>query len=428
MGRWGSLLQRLRSDKLLRTTAWMFASFMAGGVFNYGFQIAMGRMLPPAEFGLMNALLGLSVVFGVPTAALVMVVARKTAAYNAKGETDRVRRLVQRVNRFVFKAGTAGLIVFLLSSGAVAGYVRSPSLAPVWILAACLVTSILVPMNTAVLQGLQEYKWFGVMQGVGGPARFLFSTALVFAGFGVSGALGGILASNVALWLLAAFPVRRRLKDAAVSTVPDPIAWRLEASVLVANLAFVVMTQMDMVLVRHYFPPAQAALYASAAVLGRVVMYIPGSLVLAMFPIASEQKALNVDGRPLLLKSLLMTLGLSGAVAALFFLAPGWTLGTFFGGRYLPAAGLLKYFGLAMLPMALLLVTFNYMVARGRKSFSYVMLGAAALEVLLIHFHHGTPSSVVGIIAVSGTLPLLAGLARVWAVRRPSEVYRYGFA
>jgi O-antigen/teichoic acid export membrane protein len=62
---------------------------------------------------------------------------------------------------------------------------------------------------------------------------------------------------------------------------------------LLAVFAFTPLTQADMVLVNRYFPAQDAAgIYASAAVLGKAVMYIPGAIILALFPMVSEQYAL----------------------------------------------------------------------------------------------------------------------------------------
>jgi len=415
------------SDGLVRASAWLFAGFLTTGVFNYGFQVAMGRLLGPSDYGLMNALLGLCVVLGVPTATLSMVLARKTAGYRATGDIARARRLFQRANEIVWRAGLPGLAVLALASGAIAVYLKAPSRTPVLILGGVLLSSVAYPTSAAILQGLREYGWFGILQGLAGPARFFFCVLAVLAGLGLDGALLGMLAANAVLWGLAYFPARNRLASVPASPTPDPVAWGREMSVLAANLAFAVMTQADLVLVKHYFPAPEAGMYASAAILGRTVMYIPGSLVLAMFPMAVERKALNLDGRPLLFKALLMTLVLSGAGAALFFLAPHWVLETFFGVPYAGAAGLLKYFGPAMLPMAFLLVVFNHEVAHGGTVFPYVMLAGAVVEIVLIHSFHGSLMSVVMILAAVGAALCGLGLIR-WRAPRPEPACGYEFA
>jgi O-antigen/teichoic acid export membrane protein len=410
-GAWS--VRRALSDDLVRTSAWLFIGFAVSSVFNYGFQIAMGRLLSPTQFGLLNVLLGVCVVLSVPVSTLLMVLSKKAAECQAARDLPGVRGLLTRANRTVMVGGLAGLALFTLASSAIAGYLRVPSLAPVIILGACIFSSFLSPINMALLQGLQNYTWVGISQGLGGPLKFAFCMVLVLAGFGLNGALAGLLVSQIVLWLLSSVPVRRSLAGVSAplsSAGPGAAALKRVLPILLANLAFTLITQMDLVLVNRYFPAQESAIYASAAVLGRSVMYIPATLVLAMFPMVSEKQALNRDTNPLLLKSLLMTFCLSGTGALLFYAMPEWILLTFFGAQYAGAAPLLKYFGVAMLPLALLLVLYNYMIACGRSGFSYCMLVMAGIDILLIHSYHGSLLGVVFITAVSSLLLLAGGL------------------
>ena len=52
-------LRSLCSDKLIKSSSLLFVAAQVSNVFNYAFQIVMGRMLTPKEYGLMNALLAL---------------------------------------------------------------------------------------------------------------------------------------------------------------------------------------------------------------------------------------------------------------------------------------------------------------------------------------------------------------------------------
>jgi O-antigen/teichoic acid export membrane protein len=84
---------------------------------------------------------------------------------------------------------------------------------------------------------------------------------------------------------------------------------------------------------------------------------------------------------------------------------------TFFGARYTEAAVVLRYFGLAMLPMALLLVLMNYFVAKGRSLFSYVMFLGAFLEIGMILLFHGSLLSVIWSLLGAGGVVLSFGFA-----------------
>jgi O-antigen/teichoic acid export membrane protein len=102
---------------------------------------------------------------------------------------------------------------------------------------------------------------------------------------------------------------------------------------------------------------------------------------------------------------------------------PEWTINSFFGARYVEAAPLLKYFGLAMLPMAFLLVLMNYLVAKEKTFFAYIMAASAVLEIGAIYLYHGTPLDIVKAMAAAGSFALVAGIAAQWT---PAFLRRFG--
>ncbi len=293
--------QKPASASLLKAGSWLFAASMVTNVFNYAFQVGMGRLLIPAQFALLSACLSVSVILSAPVATLLMALSRETAKLRAKNNFAAIRRLLHLVNVRVLAFGVLGLAVFGASSSLIQDYLRAPSILPVLILGLCIFSGLAAPINVAILQGLQDYLWLGMNAGLGGPLKFLFCVGLVWAGFGVSGALFGFFLTNLSLWLLAYWPIRRHMAGVTLSLGTTPsIPWISILPIFLANLAFTVITQADMVLVNRYFPAHDAGLYAAAAVLGRSVMYAPGAFVLALFPMVSAHQARNKSARPLL--------------------------------------------------------------------------------------------------------------------------------
>lgn len=419
------LARRAYSDPLLRTSAGLFLAFLISGVANYGYQVAMGRLLTPIEFGSLNTLLGVFVVLSVPVSTVMMVISRRTAEYFAVGNLAGVRSLFRQFNLKVGKWALVGLVGWGVSSGILADYLRAPSLTPVFLLGICIFLAIMVPVNSGILQGVQDYPRFTFLQASGGPLRFFLCVTPVFFGFGVNGALVGLLATSAGTWLMAWLFVRRHLVKGSEGSPFIPLVWKDALPVMAANLAFAVMTQMDLILVNRMFSPEEASRYAAAAVIGRTVIYIPSTLVMALFPMVSEKKALKVDARPLLIKAVLLTVALSGTGAFIFMVAPEEVIRLLFGPRYLESAGLLRYFGMAMLPMALLMILFQYALAQGQTAFSWMMVGGAAFQVVLIGFFHKSLIAVLFAVGLTGALMCLIGFFRFRSAQISRGVYAY---
>lgn len=401
------------SDSLVRSSGLMFAAFMTSSGFNYLFQVVMGRLMGPEQYGLLNALLSFIAVLGVPVATLLMVVSSKATEYKSIGNYGALSAMFYSVSWDVFKAGLLGLAVLACFSIPLAGYLNINSVIPVLLVGGVAFASLFAPVNTAFLQGIQDYKWLGISVGIGGPARLLFPSAFVLLGFGVNGALTGMVLTGIFTWAVSWFPIKKQIP--APQAVSSKLSFSRVMPVFVANLAFAVITQVDMVMAKSYFSHNVAGVYASAAILGRTVMYIPGSVVLAMFPMVSEATALKRSGGHLLVKALAVTALFSGGVAMLFYMFPEWTVRIVYGARYSEAAPILKYFGLAMLPMAFLMVFMNYFVAREKKVFAYIMAICAVLEVSLMNIHHSSPIDIVKLLGGVGMISLAGGVFAQWA-------------
>ncbi len=398
------------SDRLFRSMCYLLVGVVVTGVANYGLQVVLGRTLTTAEYGFMNVLLGVLVVFGVPVSTMQMLIARKTSEHKAADEFGAIGGLLKRVSVTLLVGSAVGFVIYTIFSAPFAAFLRSPSIVPVLLLGLCAFSAIMMPVPLAILQGLQESSWFAFLQGFTGPSRFILCGLAGGLGLGVNGVLIGLFLSQFVIWLWAFFVVKKDVGHLPAHADAEPLAWRDMVPVLVANLAFALITQMDLILVNRYFHAEDAALYASAAVLGRAVIYVPAALVLAMFPMVSESKARNVNTLPLLFRSCAYTVLFSGIGALLFLLWPEPIIGVLFAHRYDASAVILKYYGISMLPVALLTVLMNYFVARGHRLFGYVMMVGAFVEIALVSLFHPSMLSVVFILGAVGTAILIFGI------------------
>ncbi len=194
----------------------------------------------------------------------------------------------------------------------------------------------------------------------------------------------------------------------------EPFPVNTVLPVLVANIAFAAMTQLDMVLVNRYFAPDLAGLYAAASVLGKAVLYLPGGLVMALYPLVAENHARDQGSAHLLMQSVVITAVLCGAVALGYWLLGEWLTGLFCGLDYAGAGELLRWYGFAILPMALVMVAEYFLIAKGRVLFAWLFLAMAPVQVLAIHLWHDQLWMVMAIMGVSGSVLVAIGYGMLW--------------
>ena len=415
----GALVVRLRRGimellmgKVARASFWLVAANVVGGIFGYAYQVVMGRMLTPAEYGLFGAAIAVISLLSAPLSTLMMILSRRVSEYRAVDNFDVLKRSYFSVNFRVAIVALIGIAVLTLFHRELADYLKAPSSAVVYVLAGVVLISVFPVINNAYLQGLQNFKWFALSGGVAHPLKLVFSAALIAMGLGVEGALAGIAMSLLVAWMITYAPLRAQLSH-ATGSIADvhrmDFSWRSAVPVLIANVAFTAMTQLDMVLVNHYFPPVEAGLYAAASVLGKAVMYLPAGIALALFPLIAEKHARDESGAALFVQAVVLTAGLC-LIGALFYLIWGREIvALFYGQAYVEAGEVLRYFGFAMLPMALVMVAEYFLIAKGKVMFAYLFMIAAPVEVLAIAYFHDSLLQVVLVLGMGGAAMTLVG-------------------
>ena len=78
---------------------------------------------------------------------------------------------------------------------------------------------------------------------------------------------------------------------------------------LISMICLTVFNNIDVLLVRNYFTEEIVGQYSSAALFGKIILYIPQALTIMMVPIVAEHKG---NERKTLFKTMLYSMGLAG--------------------------------------------------------------------------------------------------------------------
>lgn len=416
-------LKGLLISKLARASGLMFVSVIMGGILGYAFQILMGRMLSVSDYGLFITMMALLQVVGVPLGTLSMVVSRKASDYLAKNQIGRVADMFWWVNRRVFWAGLAVALCTLPFIPWLRDYFHLESIVPVWIFLLVAFMLLFGPINMAILQAQQNFRWLAIYLLGTHSFKILFCGSLVYAGFKLNGALMGMVLASLVIWLLTCRPLLHLIAlPIGTTVVGGHLSFWGAIPVLVANLSFVVMTQLDIILVNHFYNPRQAGVYAAAAILGKAVMHLPGAIVIAMFPMVAENDSRAQGSAHLFFNAMIFTASLCGAGALFYFLFADDIMVLFYGQKYQGAAELLRLYGLAMLPMALVMVAEHFLIAKGRVIFAYVMILGIPFVLLAAQTYHDRLIDMVYILTACGWGLALVGFgvigAQYWRGRK----------
>lgn len=375
---------------------------MIANFFAYLFQITMGRMLGVQIFGEMNALFSILIIFGVMYGSISNVLAKNVSHYHALKLDKRANSLIIQSYKTLLVSGAVVLLAGLVFSKYISECLKIDSALPVILLFISIFIYIIIPINTGILQGLQKFGMLSFLPAGVAILKYAFCVMFVIAGMQLLGVMAGTILSALVIGWISYMPIKKRLvigHDTGGQQADSPSAI---FPILIANVSFALLSQSDMVLVKYFFTPHEAGIYSSAAIIGKAVMYLPGAIVISLFPMVASNKARAEGTLHLLLKALGITLLLSGGGAIVLYLFPEFIVPAFFGRGFAPAIHIVGLFAMAMMPLAIIMIIMNYNMAKGGKYFSYVMLACSLLQIAGIIYFHADITNVLKVILYTG--------------------------
>jgi O-antigen/teichoic acid export membrane protein len=391
---------------------------------DYGFHIYLARVLLPAEFAAAQTINTILLVVLTTSAVLQPVVARYVAEANLSPD------LPSHTDFAIFRhffgrsslIGFAGILLVLLFRRPLAMWLNLPLTAVS--LAACMIfIATTRPVVAGMLQGQYRFGWFGAMRLGYAVGRFSVGLLLISAlGLGLNGAVGAMPLGGV-VSLLVGLVCLGGMIWLAGTAVPAKYRWSastLTLNALVAYAAYMALLSLDLVWVNRTLAADEAALYATAVLLRRILLLLPGAVIVIMFPRAVARLVAGESPDRLLLQTAVVvslpTMGLT-AVLALFG-APliGWTLGP----AYVEAAPLLGWMGVAMLGVGVTVIWLNFYLATRPLPFVILLVGTAFAQLILLQTVTLDLFAVTAIFGLGGWLPAIGGTLLYWFWLRPS--------
>jgi glycosyltransferase involved in cell wall biosynthesis/O-antigen/teichoic acid export membrane protein len=402
---------------LIYGVAPLFLSVGLLNVSNYAFHVVASRILTPAAYGGLSGLLAFLLVVSVPCGVLQTVVAKRAAMLGRdQSSSDELDSFAARTTRGLAHIGVAAAGALALASPIVAS-VLHVGILPSLLLAPYAFLALVVSVPLGILQGRKRFLGLGWTMTAGVLGRLLVGVGLMYAGWGITGALIGSVLAQV---LVLAFSMH-------LLRMPS-LAWRAEAaslqwvrgevaSTLAALTGFWLLVEADLVLARHFLDGRESGVYAAAGVLARAILFLPAAISLVALPHFAETQRDVERSRRWLRLSLVATGALAFGAAAIMAVFGRPLLILTFGGQYAAGAEFLPFLAPAMACLALTNVLLYFHIAAGSKAYRLVFLGLVA-QAWFIALRHGTGEEIALVVLGIGGVVMLLLLHAAHAVLR----------
>jgi O-antigen/teichoic acid export membrane protein len=250
---------------------------------NFGFNVSMARMLGPALFGHVSAMVTLFMLCSAITLSFQLVCTK----FVARGATDGAKAAAAR--HFRTRAWVMGLAlgaIAVVFQEPIRDFLRLPPGGLVIILALGLAFYVPLGVKRGTLQGLCKFRQLSWNFVIEAASKLLLALVLVYLGYGVAGAIGALSASVVIALLM---PVSS--PSASVERCEfNAASYREGMQATIFFIGQVIITNTDVLMVKHYFSAELAGMYAAVALVGRVLYYASWQVTSAMFPVSAAAK------------------------------------------------------------------------------------------------------------------------------------------
>ena len=385
-------------------------------VFNLVYQLGLVRLLSVVEYGILNALISILVVASQFTVPFRPVLARSFASYLALNETGPVRKLLKLATRDLGLIAAGIFLAITVFSGTLAAWQQIDQSHYIILTGLVIAAATAAIVPGAFLWGYQRFTGLAALGVLPTFLKLLTGIALIYAGFGVYGALAGYIVLPVAALLIGGILVRGQVRNfptARTTQAENVTMGRIYRDFIptgIALFAFAVLTNFDVILVKHLFSPREAGYYSVAQIVGKMILFLPSALAIVVFPKSAASRARNKASSPLLKKGIISVALFNISAFSVCLIAPGLVLKVLTGKTDVESILLVPWFTLGMSFYALTWIVIFYNLSIQNNKCIIPLAAIGVLQSLAIYIHHPSLVSILVILNISAFLSFIVTL------------------
>ena len=393
------LLNLFKSNTAVKGTLIVTIGLFIANFLAYVLQLVLGRILSVEEYGVFNALISILTIVGFANTVFSTSLVKFASELKAKVRYDALTALFWRFTAIAFLTGILLLLSFFSFRNLLGSYLNITDSTLFVLLGLYTLASLANTVPVSYLQGLLRFKAFSFVTVVGAIFRLALPLLLVVAGWQVRGVITGM---SVALFISFIVGIMLLKKNFDSYEASDYSAYykqfiKFSGPVILANLGMLLLSNLDLLLVKHFFSATDAGLYSGVVILGKILLFGAGTVAIVMYPQITELFALKKDYKGKLNEFLFIQVLILfvGAVAFGFF--PSMITHLMFGEKFIQSAAYLPLYTIFISIYVLLNFMNMVFLAINKTVMFFLYLPALLLQYLLINSFHTTLFEVIKI-------------------------------
>jgi O-antigen/teichoic acid export membrane protein len=400
----------------LRGGALVLASTLVWHLSNFAFNSVSARLLGPASYGSLAAVVAVLYVAGPLFVSIQTVTCRLTIRLATRDEWERLRGLLRYYGVRLSLAALALATAVVISSSTLAGFLHVPSELPIAILGIAFLFAAMTHLQRGVLQGSLRFGRYAVSTLSEATAKIVATVVLLLwvwrsiEAAVLAIAIGGLVAI-VVNWLLLGYLPKT---DGEVEPVGHPFRYSLVT--LSCLLLLALLLSVDLLAAKRYLDPHDAGVYAAVSLAGKIIFFATSALTLYLFPLFSDRQERGLDARRPLVNALKLVVAASSLLVIAYFAVPGIVIGPLFGSSYSAAGAYIGWMAIAFAAYAVVYLTAMYLLSQENGSVNSILGLAVLVQLAGLYTLHSTIWAIVAVeVAVLASTALVLSVVALQA-------------
>lgn len=375
---------------------------------NYLYNLILGRLLGPAAYSDAALLITLLLVLSF----LGMTFQLATAKFAILFTGDNCVAFKQLLYTYALGFGTLIGVLLFAFAGHLQTLFHTESDLPFKTFAVSVPLYFFMSVNRGRYQGNQDYQKLSITYQTEMWSRLILTLALLLVvpttpAFLVS---LGIVLSFVFGLIPTNFSIKNLKKKVSLSKENKRKVISFIALTACYELTQIIINNSDVLLVKHYFDTVNAGLYASLAMIGRVVYFVAWMFVMLLLPAVVQKQKDGEATAPILIKYVSYVAVLAISIIFCCAVFPKLIIQLMFGDAYISMAPLLWQYALATSLFAISNI-FAYYFLSLDQYVPVILSGVLGIsQIIMIIFFHSSLYMVVQVQIIAMVALLVAQL------------------
>ncbi len=379
---------------------------------NYLYNLILGRLLGPAKFADAAILITMLLVLSFIAMTFQLVVAKFTVLFEGKT----FEYFKQRLMLAAVVTGLAIGLLVVLFSAELQSILKTSSRSMFVIFGFAIPIYFVMSVNRGVYQGSKAFKELARTYQGEMLSRLVLTLALILI---FPWASAQMVSVGIALsFIIALFPINLRgLFKRFNYSLTGSQKKSIRAFLIITafyELTQIIINNSDIILVKHYFDSYQAGLYASLAMIGRILYFMTWMFVMILLPSVVQLKKEGKPTHGVLFKyaSYILLIAISIVLGCVLF--PNLIIQVLFGDQYVSVSHLLWQYAVATALFAMSNLFAYYYLSLDRYMPVVISGVFGLLQIGLVLIWHDSLLQVVQMQIIAMTMLLITQLGFVF--------------